>query len=296
MNADEDFTAREQPVVDAVGDLFATSFDPPWSTYTLWHYPRNGSGWESWPTPPLGALVANPQHAGWLYTFYAFGAQYSTDGGHNWTPMSGLADAASMVVAPNGLDLYAGGSRYGGIWTSADSGVTWRKIVDEPYTTYHLAVAPSHPSTIYRITSYNNVEQAPTVLFRSDDSGRNWTRLQWPGESSCCPRPLVVDPLDSRSVWIGVLHSTDAGATWSNDANLPYVTSESIAADGTAMFAISNGASGRGRSGRATPEPFAGRALLQEAWLIGVGGCGSARTSCSRKSVAAVVFGKTRRA
>src|SRR5258708_6105051 len=173
--------------------------------------------------------------------------------------MSGLADAASMVVAPNGLDLYAGGSRYGGIWTSADSGVTWRKIVDEPYTTYHLAVAPSHPSTIYRITSYNNVEQAPTVLFRSDDSGRNWTRLQWPGESSCCPRPLVVDPLDSRSVWIGVLHSTDAGATWSNDANLPYVTSESIAADGTAMFAISNGASGRGRSGRATPEPFAGK-------------------------------------
>ncbi len=246
LNGDEDLTAREQPVVDATGDLFATSYDSSSPIPTLWRYPRNGSGWESWPTPPLGALVANPQHAGWLYAFYIFGASYSTDGGHTWTPMNGLAGATSMVAAPNGLDLYAGGYLDGGIATSADSGVTWRKIVDEPYMTHRLAVAPSHPSTIYRITSYNNVEQPPTVLFRSDDSGRTWTRLQWPGESSCCPSPLVVDPLDSRSVWIGILHSTDAGATWSNDANLPYATSESIAGDGAAMFAISNGALWKG--------------------------------------------------
>jgi photosystem II stability/assembly factor-like uncharacterized protein len=240
LNGDEDLTERQQPVVDAAGDLFATSFDPTSSIYTLWRYSRNGSGWESWTTPSLGALVANPQHPGWLYAFDSFGASYSTDGGHTWTPMNGLAGATAMIAAPNGLDLYAGSYLDGGIRTSDDSGETWLKIVEEPYLTYHLAIAQSRPSTVYRITSQNNVEQPPTVLFRSDDSGRTWKRLQWPGESSCCPSPLAVDPHDWRSVWIGVLHSTDAGATWSSDANLPGAVAESIASDGSAMFAISN--------------------------------------------------------
>lgn len=234
ITAGEDTAWRYAIAVDAVGDLYGAD------RQTMWRFARTTQTWETWHVPELGAPVvflANPQRAGWLYAANAGLAMYSTDGGRTWTRIETIAGGFwSLSIAPNGSDL-AGGNDHGA-FASSDGGVTWRALPAGGLVTKSIAIAPSRPRTIYRLTN-TAAGLLQSGLFRSDDGGHTWTALQWPGEREAAA-PIAVDPRDHRSLWIGTAHSADGGETWTTEpTSMPLpVIALAFDRDGSALYAI----------------------------------------------------------
>lgn len=231
ITAEDDTAWRYMLAVDAVGDLYGAD------KQRMWRFAKATQTWESWSVPELAGtsiFLANPQRPGWLYT----ASNYSTDGGRTWTRISIAGNYFwSLAIAPNGSDL-VGGNNEGG-FASSDGGVTWRRIWTAHFLeTKSVAIAPSRPQTVYRLTNPGN-GGGQSYLYRSDDGGTTWTALRWPGERESA-LPIAVDPRDHRSLWIGLAHSTDAGVTWTVEpSNLPVeISSVAYNADGTMLFAI----------------------------------------------------------
>lgn len=175
-------------------------------------------------------IVAHPERTNYLYApSVAGGLLVSRDGGRTWvgTDVSSITKALSFD--PTHPDVVYAADRKA-TWRSTDAGVTWTAI--SPIWTDFVAVAPSRPSTIYRLTLNPEAPGSYGALWRSDDSGANWTRLRWPGELGT-EQALVVDPRDHRSLWIlsayepyGLQHSADGGVTWTKVMdNLPHLPS-----------------------------------------------------------------------
>jgi photosystem II stability/assembly factor-like uncharacterized protein len=209
ITAGDDTQRRVSIAVDAVGDLYAAD------THTMWRFAKATQTWETWTAPELfwpTTLLANPQRPGWLYAANSGWAGYSTDGGRTWTRIENVTSGFwSLSIAPNGSDLVGGNNE--GAFASSDGGVTWRALPTGRLVTKAVALAPSRPGTIYRLT---NTASGGLLsgLFRSDDGGETWAALHWPGEHDSTFAPITVDPRDDRSLWIGLAHSTDGGVTW----------------------------------------------------------------------------------
>lgn len=235
ITAEDDTAWRFVIAVDAVGDLYAADRG------TMWRFDKATQTWETWKPQGLGepqVLLANPQRPGWLYAANSGWAAYSTDGGHTWTRIAGVPGGFwSLSIAPNGSDLV--GVNNDGAFASNDGGVTWRALPTGRFETRSVAIAPSRPSTIYRLTNPANGQQL-YGLFRSDDGGETWTALRWPGERDWW-YPIAVDPRDHRSLWIGMAHSTDGGETWSIEPSNTPVSMFSVAfnSDGTVLYGLS---------------------------------------------------------
>jgi len=234
ITAEEDTARRFMIAVDAVGDLYAAD------THTMWRFAKATQTWETWTVPELfhpEILLANPQRPGWLYAANPGWASCSTDGGRTWSRIeNGPSGFWSLAIAPNGSDLVGGNND--GVFASSDGGVTWRALWTGRYLeTKAITIAPSRPSTIYRLT--NTGTGAQSGLFRSDNGGESWTALHWPGERDSA-QPIAVDPRDDRSLWIGLVHSTDGGETWTiepSNTPVPFL-SVGFNRDGTVLYGL----------------------------------------------------------
>lgn len=234
ITAEDDIEWRYLVAVDAAGDLYAAD------TQTMWRFAKATQTWETWTVPELfhpTILLANPRRPGWLYVANAGWAGYSTDGGRSWTRIAaGTGGFWSLSIAPNGSDL-AGGSN-DGAFASSDGGVTWRMLPTGPVVTKAVALAPSRPSTIYRLSTSGLLQSG---LFRTDDGGATWTALHWPGERDFnLAVPITVDPRDPHSVWIGLAHSTDGGVTWTMEPSNTPASMQSVLFnhDGTVLYGL----------------------------------------------------------
>ena len=142
------------------------------------------------------------------------------DGGQNWEKVlfvnadTGCADLAQDPQDPRILyaamwqfrrspDFFTSGGPGSGLYKSLDGGTTWRKLSRGLPTgelgRIAVALAPSRPSVVYA-----TVEAKETALYRSDDLGESWTRLN--DSSNVSARPfyfshLVVDPKDPERVY-----------------------------------------------------------------------------------------------
>jgi photosystem II stability/assembly factor-like uncharacterized protein len=180
----------------------------------------------------------------------------TTDGGKTWkaslkapSPYDDVTGCGDVVVDPKNPDnvyaaLYArrrtpwsftsgheltGGKPVGGIYRSTDGGSSWKKIVGAiPAETGRigLAVYAANPRILLAVVqseeggSTGDVVSKAGGIFRSEDGGATWSRV-----NALNPRPFYfsqirVDPADSSLVYVlgfGLHVSLDGGKTFRED-------------------------------------------------------------------------------
>jgi photosystem II stability/assembly factor-like uncharacterized protein len=189
----------------------------------VWKSTDSGSTFTTaWPddqTQTMGALAQAPSGTLWAgtgeanpsgggLTYFGDGIYKSTDGGATWQN-AGLTDSASfgrIAVDPDDSDTVfaaASGSisrvvSQRGLYKTTDAGKTWRRVLAPPNdTTGAIDVtvdhSAAHPHRVYAALWDKKRNNGARVyggvgsgLFRSDDDGETWTRLE-----------NIVDPLPS---------------------------------------------------------------------------------------------------
>ena len=174
------------------------------------------------------------------------GVYRTTDGGKSWDKVLGGANASTgcAMLAMSAQDpgtIYASlwdfrrqgwtfrsGGPGSGLFKSTDGGSHWTELTnsnskglpEKPYGRIALAVAPSKPQVVYAM-----IESKKSALFRSDDGGQNWNRLD--DSQFVIWRPfyfanLVVDPKNENKIFKPdgpLLLSVNGGRSFSNVAN-----------------------------------------------------------------------------
>jgi hypothetical protein len=180
------------------------------------------------------SIAINPQNPSTLYVGgFGIGAQVSTNGGANFTPIgtgSGLTSRNVVAIAINPQNpaaLYAG-TTDGGVFATANASASWsaQNTGLTLITVTTVAVDPSTPTTIYAGT-------VGSGLFKSLDGGSTWAAINTgittlTTSSTAQVQVIAIDPLTTSNVYaageggFGLFRSTNGGASWSqSDSGLP---------------------------------------------------------------------------
>jgi photosystem II stability/assembly factor-like uncharacterized protein len=127
--------------------------------------------------------------------------------------------------------VYYFGACAGGVWKTADGGLTWRNVSDGYFTTAAigaLAVAESDPNVIYAgtgETSIRNQISHGDGVYRSTDGGRSWVNVGLRDTRHI--GKIQIHPHDPNIVYVaalghafganeerGVFRTRDGGETW----------------------------------------------------------------------------------
>jgi len=193
----------------------------------------------------IGTMAVHPRNADIAFAAvlgHAFGPNpergvyRTTDGGRTWTQVlkkdanTGASDVAIDVNNPHVVfagfwqarrtpwDMTSGGPG-SGLYVSRDGGETWKVLTgsglpDGIWGRVGVAVAPSDARRVYAL-----IEAEKGGLFRSDDGGSSWTRIN--GHRALSQRAwyystLTVNPRNANEVWfpqVPMLRSIDGGKT-----------------------------------------------------------------------------------
>ncbi len=122
------------------------------------------------------------------------------------------------------------GAATGGVWKSANRGLTWRPIFENQATASigDVAVSPSSPSIVWVGTGESNLFRASmsgTGIYKSINAGRTWQHMGLT-ETGTIGR-ILVHPTNPQIVYVaasgkewtpnemrGVFKTTDGGKTW----------------------------------------------------------------------------------
>ena len=167
----------------------------------------------------------------WASTFSSeavLGIYVSTDGGDHWEVLTPSVRARVLVPSPNyGVDrtLFAGtGER--GLLKSTDDGLSWTEVLTRPVTA--LAVSPAYGASQTLYAGVQDGNGLPGELYRSEDGGVTWQRLDtgipptWEGQTlTISSLAFALDGSVLAGVSYGrevgggaVYRSVDGGTTW----------------------------------------------------------------------------------
>ncbi len=177
------------------------------------------------------------------------GVYKTTDAGKTWQKVLFVDDTTGFIdirLKPDDPSVvYAAGwhrLRWGGghmegagagsgIWKSTDGGSNWKRLTDPSLSNglptqalgrIGLGVSKAAPNVVYAVIQVAESATGPSVsrhggLFRSDDAGENWTRVN---DISAVPdyyyNEVFVDPSDADRLWLGgtlLGYSEDGGKT-----------------------------------------------------------------------------------
>lgn len=202
---------------------------------------RQIPGYEQWTFPPpphiphVRFIAPDPQVIGAVYIGVEEGGVYrSADGGETWESLNeGLYwDVHTVVPSLDGTRMYA--TTGGGFYRSDDGGHHWRNITAGLDRTYVIPCIASQqqPEQLYMAGAATPPPGwkmgANAALYRSDDGGEHWVRLQHglPPQFDEMVRSLILD--EAGGVYAAAGHelfaSFDEGESWQRVAgDLPTV-------------------------------------------------------------------------
>lgn len=201
--------------LDDSGRVYAT-FGAPNGVFCL----ENGSS--EWTDPPAGsdfgsvAAVATGASPGTAFVIGGTSLFRTTDGCATWTELTGSSGDSQFneygfrLAFGHGTLLVE--SRVGGLDRSVDNGESFTAVtvVDGAQEVSAIAVSPTSGEFFTLINTGSE-----TTLFRSNDSGANWTDTGKSGSYA----DVAVDPSNANRIAIstsegGVELSLDGGSTW----------------------------------------------------------------------------------
>ncbi|MCB1206665.1 MAG: hypothetical protein KDN18_20570, partial [Verrucomicrobiae bacterium] len=187
------------------------------------------------------------------------GLYRTTDGGANWTHVDGSGvlagkNISGLVVRGNTILISvntadSSSTTNGGVWRSTDGGTTFTRMTVGDGTgatglpsgvSYDIVSSSAAPNTIYTNVALTTPSTAKGI-FRSTDLGATWTRVSTTDMNNRITTStsniemsvgnlgnVVVGILESGAP-VGIFHSTDSGATWSEmDAPSIPITSATV--------------------------------------------------------------------
>jgi photosystem II stability/assembly factor-like uncharacterized protein len=195
----------------------------------------------------IGAIKVHPKNPDVVYVAamgHLFGPNdmrgvyRSTDGGATWKQVLTRgrdAGAVDLALDPsNPRVLYAGfwqvrrqphrfdsGGPGSGLFKSTDGGDTWNEISRSPglpkgvLGRIGVTVSPANPERVWAI-----VEAEDGGVFRSDNAGRTWTRVNEQAmlrQRAWYYSHIIADPRSADTVYalnVGMFRSIDGGRTW----------------------------------------------------------------------------------
>jgi len=165
----------------------------------------------------VSMMEIHPEHPDTIFAATLSGVYRTLDGGQNWEGQHSDVRFRDIEIKPGDPQiLYATGN--GDFYRSTDMGKTWNKVSTSfgsvAYRTV-IAVSPDQPGYVYALPVESGNEDAFIGLYRSTDSGQNFT-LQ-----SDSPNLLGYnsDGSDNRSqAWYDICMDIDP-----NDADIVYV-------------------------------------------------------------------------
>jgi photosystem II stability/assembly factor-like uncharacterized protein len=192
---------------------------------------RRIPGYESWifPPPPhiphVRSVAPDPQVVGAVYIGVEEGGIYrSADQGETWESLNeGLYwDVHTVTPGAGGTRLYASTGR--GFYRSDDSGQHWQHLMsglDRRYTV-PLVASRQQPARLYTAAAASPPpgwrQGANAALYRSDDGGEHWMRLEQglPSPFDVMVRQIAVDDTDTLYIAAGpeLFVSQDHGEHW----------------------------------------------------------------------------------
>src|SRR5215831_10000276 len=140
----------------------------------------------------------------------------------------GRAIAAAGV--PGDSSTFYFGTVGGGVWKTANAGVTWTPVFDrQPVASIGaIAVAPSNPKVIYVGTGESDIRSdlaSGDGVYRSTDGGETWQNVGLRDTRQISR--IAIDPQNASTVYVGALghaygpndergvyKSTDSGEHW----------------------------------------------------------------------------------
>ncbi len=210
-------------VTDTVADRFkANSAFAAVSGGGIWKTEDGGANWTSiWPdtnTQTMGSMAQAPDGTLWAgtgeanppgggLTYFGDGIYKSTDNGGHWTKV-GLAQSESIgriaVDPTNSNRVFAAASGHvarsagqRGLYRTTDAGQSWELVLAPPNSStgaVDVAINPRNPQIVYatlwdhrRTNGTRIYGGVGSGLFRSNDGGTTWKRLETMGAGQAIP-------------------------------------------------------------------------------------------------------------
>ncbi len=175
----------------------------------------------------------------------------STDGGTNWTQLTGSAlpqeiTQANIAIAPSDpkrVYVAAGTPKGVRILRSDDGGATWVRATEDPRAEARIGggdlpvprVDPKNPDVLYICS---------TVTWKSEDGGKTWSGLRGaPGGDDY--QNMWINPHDTRIILLtsdqGAIVSLNGGMSWSQWFNQPTAQVYHVATDNAFPYRVCGG-------------------------------------------------------
>jgi len=127
--------------------------------------------------------------------------------GQDWTSVASSADGTHLAAVVPFQSSYLGGTIYGGIWTSTNSGVTWTEQLGAPTSENWCSIASSANGSNLVAVAQPFGDQGG--IWMSADSGVTWnestssgpTGLDWESVASSASGSNLVAVVDGGGIW-----------------------------------------------------------------------------------------------
>jgi hypothetical protein len=225
---------------------------------------NNGASWVSsstgLPSSPSTSIVYDPVNKIFYTAMWGNGVYKSDTTGNNWT-----ACATQPVIGTNknvyslkliGSNLYcllsgqSGFANPGGIFVSANGGVTWGNLATNVtgglplYYPTDFDVNPSNPMTIF-VAAQDIGGSGPNSTqggcYRTVNGGTSWTLMAMPPGHTPYGYAPSIDPSNPTTVYYGTenqgfFETTDNGNTWARVTTLPFSSIQHVNFGNNAMY------------------------------------------------------------